>query len=117
MSKSDESKSWDGLWGEYGELLKKWTQTFESLQKIGADMQAKYSEVMQKAMAESSPSTLQEFYQNWQKALGDSGMGMFKQFGQDWQKMTNQTGIEQLKAYGDMMNKFAETWKKMWRSP
>ncbi|CDI05066.1 MAG: hypothetical protein QXY22_01625 [Candidatus Nitrosotenuis sp.] len=116
MSKDNETKSWDAMWNEYSELLKKWTQTFESLQKIGTDIQAKYLEVMQKATSESSPSTLQEFYQNWQKAIGDSGQNMFKQFGEDWQKLTNQAGMEQLKAYGEMMNKFAETWKKMWRA-
>jgi predicted hydrocarbon binding protein len=116
VSQEDQPKSWDSLWNEYGDLLKKWTQTFESLQKTGSEIQAKYNEVMQKALKESSPATLQQFYENWQKSIGDSGQNIFKQFGEDWQKLTNQTGIEQLKAYNEMMNKFAETWKSMWRA-
>lgn len=116
MSNENEQKSWDSMWNEYNDLLKKWTQTFESLQKIGSDIQAKYIEVMQKASSESNPKTMQEFYENWQKSVGGSGQNMFKQFEVDWQKLTNQTGIEQLKAYSEMMNKFADTWKNMWRT-
>jgi len=28
----------------------------------------------------------------------------------------NESTFEPMKAYGDMMNKFAETWKKMWKN-
>ncbi|MDC8437586.1 MAG: hypothetical protein LV468_01120 [Candidatus Nitrosotenuis sp.] len=113
MSKTNEPKNWDTLWNEYSDLLKKWTQSFESLQKVSSEVQAKYGEVMQKAISESSPDSLKEFYENWQKSISESGM--MKSFGVDWQNITGQAGMDQLKAYGDMMNKFADTWKKMWR--
>jgi len=115
-NKTGGGKTWDSLWGEYNELLKKWTQTFESLQKTGADMQAKYAEIMQKGMQESNPGTVQEFYKNWQKSVEDSGVNTFKQFVEDWQKLTGKAGMEQLESYRDIMTKFADTWKKMWRS-
>ena len=96
MAKDTKAKDWDGLWGEYMEMLKKWTQSFQALQKISAEVQAKYNEVATKALNESSEKTLKEFYENWQK-------------------LTNQPGIDQMKTYGDLMNAFAETWQKMWR--
>ena len=46
--------------------------------------------------------------------MSEAGIKTFKQFGDNWQKVFNQSGMEQVKTYGDMMNKFAETWQKMW---
>ncbi|MFY9300280.1 MAG: hypothetical protein WAO91_03735 [Candidatus Nitrosotenuis sp.] len=106
---------WDSLWSEYTTLLKKWTQTFESLQKISSDIQAKYNDVVQKAVSESSEKTLKEFYQNWQRSMNESAVNAFREFGKNWEKVTNESGMEQLKAYGDLMETFAQTWQKMWR--
>jgi hypothetical protein len=114
MSK-EKTKQWDTLWDEYTELLKKWMQMFESLQKVSSQIQAKYNEVMLKAANESSENTLKEFHENWQKAMNDVALSAFKEFGENWQKMTSQYGMEQLKVYGDLMNSFAQTWQKMWR--
>ncbi len=114
MSKNIESKEWDKLWLEFNKSLKSWMASFESLQKANNDVQAKYNEVMTKAMKESSDKTLAQFTENWQKAMSQSGINTFKQFGENWQKAMNQSGMDQLKTYGDMMNKFAETWQKMW---
>lgn len=114
MSK-DKANNWDSLWDEYTSLLKKWMQTFESLQKINMDIQAKYNEVMLKAVNESSEKTLKEFHENWQKSMNDIALNAFKQFGENWQKVTSESGMEQLKAYGELMNTFAQTWQKMWR--
>jgi hypothetical protein len=114
MSK-EKAKDWDKLWDDYTELLRKWMQTFESLQKTSAEIQAKYNEVMVKATNESSENTLKEFHENWQKSMNDVALNAFKQFGENWQKVTNQYGIEQLKVYGDIMSTFAQTWQKMWR--
>jgi hypothetical protein len=115
MSKDTKAKDWDNLWGEYMELLRKWTQGFQALQKVSAEVQAKYNEVATKAMNESSEKTLKEFYENWQKTMNEAGLNTFKQFGQNWQKITNQPGIDQMKTYGELMNAFAETWQKMWK--
>lgn len=115
MSKETKAKDWDSLWNEYMELLKKWTQSFQALQKVSAEVQAKYNEVATKALNESSEKTLKEFYENWQKTMNEAGLNAFKQFGQNWQKLTNQPGIDQMKTYGDLMTAFAETWQKMWR--
>lgn len=112
---SKETKEWDGLWGEYTELLKKWNQTFESLQKLSAEIQTKYQEVVLKAVNESSESTLKEFQEKWQGSMNDASLNTFKQFGDNWQKISNQYGVEQLKAYGELMDSFAQTWQKMWR--
>jgi len=112
MAKDTKAKDWDNLWGEYMELLKKWTQSFQALQKISAEVQAKYNEVSTKALNESSEKTLKEFYENWQKTMNEASLDAFKQFGQN---ITNQSGINQMKTYGDLMNTFAETWQKMWK--
>ncbi|MEO9307981.1 conserved hypothetical protein [Nitrosotalea sinensis] len=114
MSKENASKDWDKLWIEYNKSLKTWMHSFESLQKATKDVQSKYNDVVAKAVKESSDKTLHQFSENWQKAMSDSGISTFKQFGDNWQKIINQSGMDQVKAYGDMMNKFAETWQKMW---
>lgn len=115
MSKSDRTDDWGELWDEYGRTLKKWMRDFESLQKTSTEVQEKYKEVMAKAVSESSQKTLKEFQENWQKAMTQAGATAFKQFGDNWQKAVSESGFGQLKTYGDMMNKFAETWQKMWR--
>lgn len=115
MAKDIKSKDWDGLWAEYMELLRKWTQSFQALQKISNEVQIKYNEVTSKAVSESSEKTLKEFYENWQKAMNEASLNAFKQFGQNWQKLSNQPGIDQMKGYGELMNTFAETWQKMWK--
>ncbi len=114
-AKPRKAKDWDSLWAEYTNLLKKWTQAFESLQKVSSDVQTKYNDVMQKAVSESSEKTLKEFYQNWQKSMNDAAVNAFKEYGKNWQKVTSESGMEQLKAYGDLMDTFAQTWQKMWR--
>jgi len=108
-------KDWDMLWNEYTKSLKTWMQTFESLRKAGMDVQTKYNEVMKKAMSESNQKTMKEFSENWQKTMTQTESNAFKEFGNNWQKTLNQSGMEQLKTYGEMMDKFAETWQKMWR--
>lgn len=114
MSK-DRPNSWDDLWTEYTQTLKKWMKDLESLQKTSAEVQEKYKEVMTKAMSESSQKTIKEFQDNWQKAMTQAGAAAFKQFGENWQKSFSDSGLDQLKTYGDMMNKFVDTWQKMWR--
>ncbi|MDE1763114.1 MAG: hypothetical protein KGH88_02585 [Thaumarchaeota archaeon] len=115
MSKDTKNSDWNSLWIEYTNLLKKWMQNLESLQKTNVEVQEKYKEVMSKAISESSQKTMKEFQENWQKAMTQAGTAAFKQFGESWQKSISESGLEQLKTYGDMMNKFAETWQKMWR--
>ncbi len=115
MSKTNKTNDWDTLWAEYTKLLKKWMQDLESLQKTSSEVQEKYKEVMSKAINESSQKTMKEFQENWQKAMTRAGTEAFKQFGENWQKSISEGGLEQLKTYGDMMNKFAETWQRMWR--
>ncbi|MDE1766745.1 MAG: hypothetical protein KGI27_10810 [Thaumarchaeota archaeon] len=115
MSKDTKTSDWNSLWAEYTDLLKKWAQNLESLQKTSVEVQEKYKEVMSKAISESSQKTMKEFQDNWQKAMTQAGTAAFKQFGENWQKSISDSGLEQLKTYGDMMNKFAETWQKMWR--
>jgi hypothetical protein len=114
MSKEHTQKDWDDLWIEYNKSLKAWMQSFESLQKATKDVQSKYNDVMAKAIRESSDKTMSQFTDNWQKAMSDAGVNTFKQLGDNWQKVVNQSGMDQVKAYGEMMNKFAETWQKMW---
>jgi hypothetical protein len=114
MSKETSTKDWDKLWIEYNKSLKTWMSTFESLQKATKDVQSKYNDVMAKAVKESSDNTMKQFTDNWQKSMNDAGINALKQFGDNWQKVVNQSGMEQLKTYGEMMNKFAQTWQKMW---
>ncbi|MDE1873366.1 MAG: hypothetical protein KGH99_07820 [Thaumarchaeota archaeon] len=116
MSKDNKTRDWDEMWTEYTQLLKKWTQDLETLQKTSAEVQEKYNDVMSKAISESSQKTIKEFQENWQKAMTKAGMAAFKQFGENWQKSISESGLDQLQTYGDMMSKFAETWQKMWRS-
>jgi hypothetical protein len=112
---ASKTKNWDALWNEYSNLLKKWAQNLETLQKTSSDVQAKYNEVMLKAANESSEKTLKEFHKNWQKAMNDAALDAFKQFDKNWQNITTDTGMEQLKAYGELMDSFAKTWQKMWQ--
>ena len=114
MSKENPPKDWDKLWIEYNKALKSWMESFESLQGATKTVQSKYNDVMTKALKESSDKTLNQFTENWQKSMSEAGIKTFKQFGDNWQKVFNQSGMEQVKTYGDMMNKFAETWQKMW---
>jgi hypothetical protein len=114
MSKSSPPKDWDKMWLEYNKSLKTWSLAFESLQKATKDVQSKYNDVMEKALKESSDKTMTQFTENWQKSMNKAGIDTFKQFGDNWQKLVNQSGMDQVKTYGDMMNKFAETWQKMW---
>jgi predicted patatin/cPLA2 family phospholipase len=114
MSKSSPPKDWDKLWLEYNKSLKAWMSAFESLQNATKDVQTKYNDVMAKALKESSDKTMNQFTENWQKSMNKAGIDTFKQFGDNWQKVFNQSGMDQVKTYGDMMNKFAETWQKMW---
>ena len=115
MAKESAPKDWDKIWVEYNKSLKGWMQAFEALQKASNDIQSKYNEVMTKALKESSEKTMNQFTENWQKGMSKAGLDTFKQFGDNWQNVMNQSGMEQLKSYGEMMNKFAETWQKMWR--
>lgn len=115
MSKSGKSDDWDTLWTEYTKTMKKWMENLEALQKTSADVQEMYKEVMSKAVSESSQKTMKEFQENWQRAMTQAGVNAFKQFGENWQNSMGQSGLEQLKTYGEIMNKFAETWQKMWK--
>ncbi|MGI0101294.1 MAG: hypothetical protein ACREA7_01710 [Nitrosotalea sp.] len=116
MSKENKNQDWDEMWSGYTQMLKKWSQNLEALQKTSAEVQEKYNEVMSKAISESSQKTIKEFQENWQKAMTKAGAAAFKQFGESWQKSISESGLDQLQTYGDMMNKFAETWQKMWRN-
>ena len=114
-SLSKDTKDWDVLWNEYTKSLKSWMQAFESLQKAANNVQTKYNKVMKKAVGESSKKTMKDFTENWQKAMSTVASNAFEEFGENWQKTMNQSGIDQLKTYGEIMNKFADTWQKMWR--
>ncbi len=50
--------------------------------------------------------------ENSKKATNVFGTDMLKQF-ENWQKMMSESYLQSMKAYSEMMNKFAETWKKM----
>jgi hypothetical protein len=116
MSKNVKSgKNWTKLWNEYTAALEKWRVSFQSLQKAGNEVQAKYNEAMEKAIHESSQTSMNQFLDNWKNAMNKSGLNAFKQFGENWQKSLNQPGMDHLQTYGEMMTKFAETWEKMWR--
>ena len=47
-----------------------------------------------------------------QKTTNTASSDMLKQF-ENWQKMMSESYLQSMKAYSEMMNKFAETWKKM----
>ena len=117
MSKDDSSQNWDKLWAEYNKSLKTWLQAFESLQKASSEVQTKYNEVMAKALSGSDQNTLNQFTENWQKTMSEAALNAFKQFGQNWQTLMSQSGMEQLRTYGEMLNKFAETWGRMYNMP
>jgi len=72
---------------------------------------------MAKALGGSSQNTVSQFMENWQNAMSQGGLDALKQFGENWQTMTSQSGFDQLRTYGEMMNKFAETWSKMYNIP
>jgi predicted patatin/cPLA2 family phospholipase len=114
MSKDNGPTDWDKLWIEYNKSLKTWMGAFESLQRATKDVQSKYTDVMEKGLKVSSEKTMSQFMENWQKSVSEAGIGTFKQLRDNWQKIFSQSGMEQVKTYGDMMNKFAETWQKMW---
>jgi hypothetical protein len=116
MSKNEKSvKDWNKLWNEYTTALDKWRLSFQSLQKASSEVQTKYNKVMEKAITESSQTTMNQFLDSWKKAMDKAGLNALKQFGENWQKAMDQSGMGQLKTYGEMMTKFAETWEKMWR--
>ena len=133
MSKEEKSNEWDSLWQEYTKSLENWKTLFEQVQNANNDMQAKFSEVWEKASKESSLETMKSFGETWQNSLSNAGMNSFKEFSDAWQKAVNDTsadgykkfaetwqknllvpGMGQMEAYGELMKKFAETWSSMW---
>ncbi len=114
MSKESSLSDWDKLWIEYNRSLKAWMGTFESLQRATQDVQSKYTDVMAAAIKNSSNEIIEQFIKNWQKSISETGISTSKQFDEQWLKIFNQSGMNQVKTYGEMMNKFAETWQKMW---
>jgi hypothetical protein len=114
MSKLTPPQDWEKIWNEYNKALKTWMDAFESLQEATTNVQSKCGDVMTKAIKESSDKTLNQFIENWQKSMSDVGIKTFQQYGDNWQKIFNHSGIEQVKNFGELMNNFAETWKKMW---
>jgi hypothetical protein len=89
-------------------------EAFESLQRATNDVQSKYNDAMAKALKDTNDKTMSQFTENWQKSMSDAGINAFKQFGDDWQRILNQSSMYQVKTYGEAINKFAETWQKMW---
>jgi hypothetical protein len=114
MSKENVPQNPDQLWMEFNKALKTWMGSFESLQRATNDIQSKYADAMAKALRDTGDKTMSQFNENWQKSMADAGINVFKQFGDDWQKVLNQSSMYQVKTYGEAMNKFAETWQKMW---
>jgi len=115
MSKPRPPSDWDKMWFDYNKSLKAWLGAFESLQRATDDVQSKYRETMAKAMKTSSDKTMNQFIENWKKSMSEAGIEAYKQFGDDWQKVLSQSSMYQVKTYGEAMNKFAETWQKMWK--
>jgi hypothetical protein len=114
MSKENSLSEWDKLWIEYNRSLKAWMGTFESLQRVTQDVQAKYAEVMATAIKISGDNVIGQFTEKWQKSITESGINTSKQFDDKWLRVFNQSAMDQVRTYGEMMNKFAETWQKMW---
>ena len=114
MSKENPPEDWDKLWFDYNKSLKTWMGAFESLQRATDDVQSKYNDAMTKALKDTNDKAMSKFIDKWQKSMSDSGINAFKQFGDDWQRVLNQSSMYQVKTYGEAMNKFAETWQKMW---
>ena len=114
MSKVTPPKDWEKFWNEYNKALKTWMDSFESLKDATTNVQSKCNDVMEKAIKDSSDKTLSQFIETWQKSMSDEGIKAFQQYGDNWQKIFSHSGIEQVKNFGELMNKFAETWIKMW---
>ncbi|WP_101476883.1 hypothetical protein [Candidatus Nitrosotalea bavarica] len=115
MSKQNPPKDWDKFWFDYNKSLKAWMGAFESLQRATNDVQSNYKDAMANALKDTNDKTVREFTENWKKSMSDAGINAFKQFGDDWQRILNQSSMYQVKTYGEAMNKFAETWQKMWK--
>ena len=113
MSKENISTDWDKLWFDYNKSLKAWMGDYAALQRSAGEVQAKYTEVMTKAIKLSSSEIMEKFTENWKKAIVETGVKAFKP-DDNWLNSFNQSGMEQIKSYGEMMSKFAETWQKMW---
>ena len=113
MSKENPSTDWDKLWFDYNKSLKIWMGDYAALQRSANEVQAKYTEVMAKAVKLSSSEIMAKFTENWKKAIIETGVKAFKP-DDNWLNSFNQSGMEQIKTYGEMMSKFAETWQKMW---
>jgi hypothetical protein len=114
MSEKNVPKDWDKLSFDYNKSLKAWMGAFEALQRATNDVQSKYNDAMAKALKDTNDKIMSQFIENWQKSMSDAGINVFKQFGDDWQRVLNQSSMYQVKTYGEAMNKFAETWQKMW---
>ena len=69
MSKEEKSNEWDSLWQEYTKSLENWKTLFEQVQKANNDMQAKFTEVWEKATKESSLDTMKSFGEKLAKSL------------------------------------------------
>ncbi|RNJ78410.1 MAG: hypothetical protein EB829_04640 [Nitrosopumilus sp. H8] len=109
-----ETGEWDSLWQEYTESLENWRSLFEQIQTASADVQTKFGRVWEKATAESSADTIKTFSENWQKSMGESGAAMLAGLAEDWKKAVGPAGLDQMRSYGEMMEKFADTWNRMW---
>ena len=72
MSEQEKNNQWDSLWQEYTKSLEGWKSLFEQMQNASNDMQAKFNQVWEKAVAESSAETMKSFGENWQKAMTDA---------------------------------------------
>lgn len=126
-------KEWDLLWSEYTKSFENWTRMYEQAQAASSEMQARFTEVWEKASSDTSSDTMKlfaanwqsamsdagiksfkEFSEGWQKALGDAGSGGFARFAENWQKALGDAGLDQMNAYGQMLRRFAETWSAMW---
>lgn len=79
--------------------------------RAGKNVTKPSSENSQKPTNVAGPDMLKQF-ENWQKMTNVACPDMFKQF-ENWQKMMSESYLQSMKAYSEMMNKFAETWKKM----
>jgi len=63
-------KKIDNSWKEYLDLLRQWVQTFESLQRVGIELQIKYIELMGKTLTDPKNINMtRQLVENWQKFL------------------------------------------------
>ena len=113
MSKENPTTDWEKLWFYYNKTLKAWMGDYASLQRSSSEVQAKYAEVMAKAIKLSNSEILDKFTENWKNAIKETGVESFKP-DDNWLTSFNKAGMEQIKLYGEMMSKFSETWQKMW---